>query len=80
MAKAPEDGTDREDGDPGRLDESLREELKKQVRHPYITGQGLEPPHDRDRQQAGRDNPGSDTSNSAPVAPESPDPSDSPDP
>ena len=54
VARRPEDGSDRASR---RLDKDkpLRAALKKQLRHPYITGQGLEPLQDLDRQQAGQE-------------------------
>ena len=53
MARRPEKGTGSGDGGPARLDEPRLEALRKQLRHPYITGQGLEPPQGPEGEQAG---------------------------
>ena len=55
MAERPQKATGSGGGAPGRLDGPRLEALKKQFRHPYITGQGLEPPQGPDGQQPGQD-------------------------
>ena len=74
MARRPEDGTGSGDGAPDRLDKPLLEALRKHFRHPYITGQGLEPPQGSDRQRTEQEGNGSDLSTQGPRAA---DPSDS---
>ena len=51
MAKRREDGTGNGEGAAGRLDGPRLAALRKQLRHPYITGQGLEPPPGPEGQQ-----------------------------
>ncbi len=53
VAKRREDRTGNGGGGPARLDEPRLEALRKQLRHPYITGQGLEPPQGPEGEQAG---------------------------
>lgn len=55
VAKRCEDRTGNGDRGPARLDEPRREALRKQLRHPYITGQGLEPPQGPEVRQAEQD-------------------------
>ena len=56
VAKRREDRTGNGGGGPARLDEPRLEALRKQLRHPYITGQGLEPPQGPEGGQAEPDN------------------------
>ena len=55
MTRRPEEGTGSDEGAPARLDEPRLAALRKQLRHPYITGQGLEPPQGPEGPQAEQD-------------------------
>ena len=67
MARRPEEASGSGEGAPAGLDEPRLAALRKQLRHPYITGQGLEPPQDTEESKAEQDRSRPATSEDSPA-------------